>query len=73
MGLMTAMFFLSRSYILIPFLMIAILTALINCPAIEGTTVFEKDRISDRFHWKILTGVVVAEIVLLNLIVKVYV
>ena len=68
-GLMTSMFFLSRSYILLPFMMIAILTVLINCSS-DDQNISEQDQISDGFHWRILAGIVVAEIVGMNLIVK---
>jgi len=42
---------------------------LINCSS-DDQNISEQDQISDGFHWRVLAGILVAEIVGMNLIVK---
>lgn len=71
-GLASAMFFLSRAYILLPYMVAAFLTASIN--------VFHKsdepqghDQVCFDFHWVGLGVLVLTEIVVVNLIVKFFI
>lgn len=70
-GLMTAMFFLSRAYILLPFVLLALLTAYINLPEhnIENSTNFD---LVPMFRWGQMSAVVVGLIIFINILVKVF-
>lgn len=64
------MFFLSRAYILLPFMLIALLTALINAQSTE-TAKINGEQDAEPFHWIGIGKVVVVQILVIVLIVKV--
>ena len=68
---MTAMFFLSRSYMYLPFMLLALLTAYVNLPEHE----VKKNAYSDlvpKLRWGQMVAIVVAEIVFINILVKLF-
>jgi len=72
-GLMAALFFLSRAYIMLPFMIIAFLTATINTlrwPPCVDVALAQGDAVADQFHGLKIASVVLAEIIIINLIVK---
>ena len=72
LGVMVAMFFLSRSYILLPYMMVAILAAISgqnsNTLNPDKDNVFERD-----INWLQLFLVVIFEIIFINIFVKVFI
>lgn len=70
-GVMSAMFFLSRSYILLPFMMVAILASFGNIRA--GGEAVGSNPLVAPVNWKIICAVVIFEILLINFTVKVFI
>jgi len=70
-GLMTAMFFLSRSYIFLPFMLLALLTAFVNLPEYGEKNAVHLDLVST-FRWGQMAAIVVAEMVFINILVKLF-
>ncbi len=68
-GVMAAMFFLSRSYILLPFMLIAMLTAFVNLPQFEMDSAKCSD-LAPTMMFKLVSIVVVCEIVFINVLVR---
>lgn len=71
-GLMAAMFFLSRSYILLPYMVVAVIVAFANQVTNEKQNV-KNNPFVKRLSWKLLFGVVVFEIIFINVFVKVFI
>ena len=71
-GIMAAMFFLSRSYILLPYMVVAIITAFANLPdnANENS---KTNPFIGRLNWNLFFFVVVFEIIFINIFVKVFI
>lgn len=70
-GLMTAMFFLSRSYILLPFIVLALLTAYVNLPEYQPESTARFDLVPN-FRWGQIALVVVGEMIFINVLVKMF-
>lgn len=71
-GVLASIFFISRAYVLIPFLLIALSTSMnriheISC---HGVETFEKPA---SYHLKLIALISISQIILINLIVKVFI
>ncbi|BCR05281.1 hypothetical protein DESUT3_23500 [Desulfuromonas versatilis] len=68
-GLLAAIFFLSRSYILLPFMVCALMMASIYGRG-GGLIGCSREEVAERFSWGSVGGMVVAQIVGINIIVR---
>lgn len=71
-GLMLAMFFLSRAYILLPFVLIALLTCIVNKLGAVERARPHQDQIARDFQWVGIGKVLLLEIVGINIFVKIF-
>lgn len=70
-GVLAAIFFISRAYVLIPFLLIALTTSINRILAISSCVVTDKK--PSIHHLKLITLLTLTQIIVINIIVKVFI
>jgi hypothetical protein len=69
-GIMMAMFFLSRSYILLPFMIVGMMTAIANAKNNESSFK-DEDKLVSRYYLKELFVILISAIFIVNIMLKV--
>jgi putative inorganic carbon (hco3(-)) transporter len=71
-GLLIGMFFLSRSYVLLPYMMVGLVMVIINNFNEQSCTTLQNPQ-SEGYHLFMITGLVIFEIIFINIIVKIFI